>query len=158
MQNGSNATRSIVTGGLIAGIMDLTAASIFYGILRGRSPVVIFQSISSGLFGAKAYEGGFATAALGVALHFLIAFTATTVFYLLRRRFHFFVKYAIPAGILYGIWVYFFMSQIVLRLSAFPHQISVALTGILIHIFCIGLPIALITRKYSTPPAHPSPA
>jgi hypothetical protein len=157
MQNWSNATRSIVAGGLIAGIMDLTAASIFYGVLRGRSPIVIFQSISSGLFGAKAYEGGVPTAVLGVALHFLIAFTATAIFYLLSRRFPVLLKYAIPAGILYGVAVYFFMSQIVLPLSAFPHRTVVAITGIIIHIFCVGLPIALATRKFSTSPVYPSP-
>lgn len=151
-----NLNRGILVGGLICGSMDLTAASVFYGLLRGRSPVRIMQSVASGLLGAEAYNGGAASAVLGVALHFLIAFTATAVFYLLSRRLHFLLKYALPSGILYGIAVYFFMNRIVVPLSAFPHKTAPEITGIIIHIFCIGIPIALAIRRYSKT-IYPSP-
>ncbi len=149
----SKTNRAILIGGLMCGAMDLTAAIIVYGLLRGRSPVLIMQSIASGLLGAKSYEGDLATAALGVFLHFFIAFSAATVFFILSRRLHFLVQHAVVCGILYGIAVYFFMQLIVLPLSAFPHKTSFAfawlLVGLTIHIFCVGLPISLATRKYS---------
>jgi len=72
--------RAIVFGGLVAGVLDITAAFVIYG-LRGALPVRIPQSIANGLLGAAAYKGGFATAALGAALHFFIALVATAVYY-----------------------------------------------------------------------------
>ncbi len=73
----SNGWRAILSGGLIAGALDLTAAFVTnYWI----NPVRIMQSIASGLLGANSYAGGAATAALGVFLHFVIAFGATVVF------------------------------------------------------------------------------
>jgi len=51
---------------------------------RKTNPVS--QSIASGLLGPKAYEGGVATAILGVVLHFVIAIGAATVFYLVSRK------------------------------------------------------------------------
>ena len=153
LRSNSNATRAIFWGGLICGAMDLTAAIVMYGLVRGRSPVLIMQSIATGLLGAKSYEGGLKTAVLGVALHFLIATIWATVFYLASRKLTFLFRHPIVCGILYGIAVYFFMQLIVLPLSAFPHKISftfpVLATGLIIHMFCVGLPISLITSKYS---------
>jgi hypothetical protein len=149
----SNANRAILLGGLLCGALDLTAAIVVYGLMRGRSPILIMQSIASGLLGAKSYDGDAASASLGVFLHFFIAFSAAAVFYFVSRKLHFLVQYAIACGILYGIAVYFFMQLIVLPLSAFPHKSSFVLTwvglGVIIHIFCVGLPISLATRKYS---------
>jgi hypothetical protein len=69
------ALAAILWGGAIAGAFDLTYATVFYG-LRGVKPIRVSQSIASGLLGPKAYEGGFATAILGVVLHFVIAIGA----------------------------------------------------------------------------------
>ena len=148
-RNKSKAYQAILWGGLIAGCLDLTAAFIAFG-LQGTAPVRIMQSIASGLLGMDSYAGGFKTAALGVALHFLIATGATAVFYLLSRRLKFMVRQAIIAGLLYGAAVYFFMNLVVLPLSAFPHKIAFRfVTGLLIHLFCVGLPIALVVRRFS---------
>jgi hypothetical protein len=47
--------------------------------------------------------------------------------------------------------VYLYMYTVVLPLSAlrfkfFNQSASAILTGVLIHLFCVGLPIALVTR------------
>jgi uncharacterized membrane protein YagU involved in acid resistance len=148
----SKAYRSILWGGIIAGALDLTAALITNG-LRGASPLRIFQSIASGLIGAAAFRGGTLTAALGIALHFVIAFGAATVYYVLSRKLRFLVRQAIIGGLLYGIAVYFFMNLVVLPLSAIPFKVSfrsdLLITGLIVHMLCIGLPIALIVRRYS---------
>ena len=46
----------------------------------------MWQSIASGLLGKAAYEGGSATAPLGLALHFFIAFVMALVYVLAARR------------------------------------------------------------------------
>lgn len=132
--------------------MDMTAACIFYGILRGNPPIRIMQSVATGLLGAASYDGGITTAALGLFLHFVIAFSAATVFYFASRKLPVMIRHAIICGLLYGIAVYFFMQLIVVPLSAFPHKGKFTLvglaTGITIHMFCVGLPISL-TRKFA---------
>ena len=86
-------------------------------------------------------------------LHFVIAFGAAFVYYAASRRFDFLVRRPVVCGLLYGIAVYLLMNSIVLPLSAFPHKIwprfDGVLTGLVVHMLCVGLPIALIVRRYS---------
>jgi uncharacterized membrane protein YagU involved in acid resistance len=144
-------SKAILWGGLMCGVMDMTAACIFYGVLRGNPPIRIMQSVATGLLGAAAYDGGILTAALGLFLHFLIAFTAATVFYFASRKLPVMIRYTILCGLLYGIAVYFFMQLVVVPLSAFPHKgpftVRGLLTGITIHMFCVGMPISVAARK-----------
>lgn len=137
--------------GLIAGVLDITAAFITWGIKR-VSPVDILQGIASGLLGAKSFGGGWPTAALGAACHFLIAFSAATVFYLASRRLTFLTRHAVPSGVLYGVAVYVVMYWIVMPLSRYhsmPFSLSRAVVAIVTHMICVGLPIALVVRRYS---------
>jgi hypothetical protein len=56
------------------------------------------------------------------------------------------------SGIFYGIAVYFFMNRIVVPLSAarhHPFSLKMMLIGVVIHIFCVGLPISLLVRRFS---------
>src|SRR5260370_8425621 len=57
---------AIVVGGLIVGVLDLTYAILVYS---PKEPILIPQTIPSGLLGMKSYSGGARTAALGIALH-----------------------------------------------------------------------------------------
>lgn len=145
----SQAYQAIGWAGLLAGSLDITVAFVEAG-LEGRSPVSLLQGIAGGLLGMSSFRGGLATAALGLFFHFLIATTAAAVFYLACRKLKFLVKHAIPSGLLYGVVVYAFMNDIVLPLSAYhtkiapPHIMDVA-----VLMFMVGLPIALIVRKYS---------
>ena len=143
---------SILWGGLLCGVFDFTAACVTWAIRAGVRPIRIGQSIASGLLGASAYQGGWPTAILGVALHFLIAFTATTVFYIASRYFKFLVQQAILSGVLYGITVHLFMSRVVVPLSAFrrgPFSWTNFTIAIITHIICVGLPISLSVRRFS---------
>jgi len=142
----------ILWGGLIAGMMDITAAILTYKIRNNVPPVRILQSVASGLLGKDAFAGGAGTAALGLFLHFVIAFGATTVFYLASRKMPWLIQNAVVAGILYGIVVQQFMQQVVLPLSAF-HKAAFNFTalaiGLVTHVICVGLPIALAVKKFS---------
>ncbi len=144
--------KAILFGGLAAGILDITAASVNIWLSSGRGPVRTFQSVAGGLYGAATFNGGYRTAALGLALHFLIALTAAAVYYLASRKLRFMVSRPVLSGALYGIAVWLFMYLVVLPLSAWKvstYSFSSVATGVLIHIFFVGLPISLIVRRFS---------
>src|ERR1035441_7246188 len=79
---------AIFVGGLITGVLDLAYAIVVYS---PRKPILIPQTIATGVLGVKAYFGGLPTAVLGVILHFVIALGAATVFYLASRHLTFLV-------------------------------------------------------------------
>ena len=146
----SRAFRAIASAGLIAGILDITSAFVIAG-LKGMGSIRMLQGIASGLLGARSFEGGMATAGLGLAIHFLIAFTAASVFYAASRKFSFLTQHAVVSGLLYGIAVYVFMYWIVVPLAFVNarHSISRDLTAMIVHMVLIGLPIALVVRHFS---------
>jgi len=146
-----NALLAILWGGLLCGVLDITAALVVYGYM-GANPVRLLQGIAGGLLGPRTYGGGIVTALLGLLCHFVIAFSAAAVFVAASRVAPFLVRYAVPCGALYGAGVYFFMNRVVVPLSAaakFPFSFKMMVIGIVIHIFCVGLPIALAARRFS---------
>jgi hypothetical protein len=141
-----------VWGGLIAGVMDITAAFVVYGHY-GLKPLPLLKGIAAGLLGLRAFEGGPAVALLGLCCHFVIAFGAATVFFFASRSLLFLVRHAVPSGVLYGVAVYFFMNRIVVPLSGakkYPFSFKMMIIGVVIHIFCVGLPIAFSVRWFSS--------
>src|SRR5882757_313127 len=147
----SNSLLAVVWGGLACGVLDITAALVVYGYI-GAKPLRLLQGIAGGLLGPRAYAGGIATALLGLLCHFVIAFSAAPVFVAASRFAPFPVRQAVLSGVLYGIAVYFFMSRVVVPLSAaakFPFSLKMMVIGIIIHIFCVGLPVALAARRFA---------
>ena len=140
---------AIFVGGVVVGVLDLIYAILVYS---PRKPILIPQTIASGVLGIKSYDGGAQTVALGVVLHFLIALGAATVYYLASRRLAFLVDRAVLFGLIYGGLVYVFMHLVVLPLSAAPHRdmpLIYKVCEFVEHWFCVGLPIALFVRHYS---------
>ena len=137
--------------GLVAGVLDISSAFAL-GYPKGVGPIQVLQGVAAGLIGREsAIKGGLATAALGLAIHFFIAFVVTTVFYVASRKLIFLTQHPVISGLLYGIVVYGFMYWVVMPL-AYPvvhPSLSRDLTAICVHMFLIGLPIALIVRRYS---------
>jgi uncharacterized membrane protein YagU involved in acid resistance len=147
----SAALPTILTAGLVCGALDITAALVVYGQF-GLKPQPLLQGIAAGLLGESAFEGGYATAALGLVCHFIIAFLAAAVFYAVSRKWSFLVQHAAISGPLYGVAMYFFMQLVVLPLSnavRYPFTVRGMVIGVVIHIFCVGLPIALVVRRFS---------
>ena len=144
----SRALPAILRGGLAAGVLDITVAFVRWG-----KPFRIVQGIASGLLGPRAFQGGWGTAALGMALHFFIALSAA-IYYAASSKLTFLTRRAVVWGLLYGIAVYMFMSWVVVPLSALPESnapfsIGSLTISLLTHMFCVGLPIALTVRHYS---------
>ena len=140
---------AIFVGGLIVGVLDMLYAILVYS---PQNPIRVPQTIASGVLGVKSYSGGAQTAVLGVVLHFVIALSAATVYYIASRRLEILVHRAVLLGFLYGALVYLFMHLIVVPLSAAPkgHMPWIYQACEFVwHWFGVGLPIALSVRHYS---------
>lgn len=140
---------AIAIGGFIVGVLDMAYAIVVYS---PEHPILVPQTIASGLLGVKSYAGGIRTAVLGTALHFVIALGAATVYYLASRKLTFLIDHAVPAGMVYGALVYGFMHVIVLPLSNVRPghaPIIYRVAEFVWHWFGVGLPIALSVRHYS---------
>jgi hypothetical protein len=140
--------RALLLGGLTVGVLDGLDALVFFG-LRGVPPTRLFQGIASGLLGRPAFEGGMATALLGVLLHFFIAFAVVTAYHVAARWIPALAHRPWIFGPLYGLLVYAVMNFMVIPLSAIDARspsTGVLLNGLLIHALGVGLPAALSAR------------
>lgn len=142
--------RAIVRGGLIAGTLDIADALGFQWAM-GRSAVRVLHYIASGLLGREAaYSGGAAAAALGLLLHYVIAFSAATAYVVTSLEFPVLVRRPVVCGMAYGLVVQAVMHFIVLPLAGFRGGLPWGLPLVnltLAHLFCVGLPIGLSARR-----------
>ena len=157
-----SAGRAILWGWLSCGVLDITSA-IVISIASGSTPIRMLQGIAGAVLGAKAFERGFATAAMGLAMHFLVALTATLVFYGLSRRIPAMVEHAVPAGLLFGVFWLLVMYRGVIPLLAALRPLYLENVvkrpppplwplPVLVHMTCVGLPIALAVRAFGPRP------
>ena len=151
----SRAASSVVLGGLVAGAFDITYAIVFSYLRRGVLPSRVLQSVASGLLGPAAYDGGTPVAALGLGLHFFIALAAAAIYFFASQYLPVMVARPVLAGAVYGFGIYVFMNWVVIPLSRigprpFPHW-DTLVTGLLVHMFLIGVPIALAVRRARIP-------
>jgi hypothetical protein len=151
----------LYAGGLV-GVLDITAACINARVAYGFSPARVLKGVAGGLLGRSAIEGGLGTAALGLMMHFTMALTVVTIFYALSRRFHLPQKLSrvVAVGLLYGAAVFVvnnfatapFMSWV---RSLYLHtpvlfKPPMGWTQLAIHLFCVGLPIALVMHRFAS--------
>src|SRR5215472_6650619 len=111
--NNPQAVRAIASTGLIVGFLDILSAFVIWW-QRGVALQHGLQGIAAGLLATKSYTGGIATASLGLALHFFVAFVVVSIFYLASGKIRFLTKRPFVSGISYGIGVYIVMYWIVL--------------------------------------------
>jgi hypothetical protein len=153
--------KPILYAGALVGVLDITAACIQVYIASGMMPIRLLQGVASGLLGRGTLGGGFATAALGLLMHFTMALTVAAIFYALSRRLPLPQKLAgvVAVGVLYGAAVFAvnnyatapFLSWVrSLYLHtpiSFRHPMG--WSQFVIHLFCVGLPIALVMHRYA---------
>ena len=147
--------QAILYGTLVVGTLDALDAIVFFGLRSGAQPIRIFQGIASGLIGPAARQGGLKTAALGVFLHYFIAFGIVTTYVLVSRRVRLLTRHPVMCGLLYGLVAYAVMNLVVIPLSKIggPSMPAtpVLANGLLIHMFGVGLPSALFARAAAKP-------
>ena len=152
MPSADSPTKTILLAGFIAGCCDITAALIVYCTLLPLTPTRLLQGIAAGILGRQAaYAGGAKTAALGLLCHFVIALGAAATYFAVTRFLPFLNRInLLMSAAIWGTIVYFFMQYVTLPLSriGMPRfNLKFTIIGLIIHFFCIGLPITAITRR-----------
>jgi hypothetical protein len=153
--------KPILYAGAIVGVLDITAACINAHVVAGFTPARVLKGVAGGLLGRSALEGGFATATLGLVMHFTMALTVAAIFYVLSRPFPLPQKFSgvLLVGLLYGAAVFAvnnfgtapFLSWF---RSLYLHtpilfKPPMGWSQLVIHLFCVGLPTALVVAHYS---------
>jgi len=149
---------AILTGWLLCGVLDITAACLQAWIQAGRAPADVLRGVASALWGRAALTGGPGMAAIGLVMHFTVALTATMVFYGLSRRFP--VLRTAPLwiiGPLYGVVVFCAMNYGTLPALSWLRSLylhtapqwpgSMRWPQLAIHLVCVGMPIAWGVRR-----------
>jgi hypothetical protein len=142
-------------GGGVGGLLDAIYATVLWGMILGSSPTAVWQSVASGLLGKASFQGGTATAALGLALHFFIAFVMALVYVRAARRLPVLLARPILMGVLYGFVLYVVMNFVVVPLSAIgfraPNLIG-SIRALIPHILLVGPVISLVAARRGSMP------
>ena len=144
-----SAFETIVYGGLAIGVLDFLDATLFFGLYSGAPFQRIWQGVSAGMLGSEAARaGGWNSAALGILLHFVVAFCVATVYYLAARNISFLIRHPVISGLIFGVLAHFVMKYVVIPLSAIgtagPYTLPNFLNSVIGHALVVGLPVALI--------------
>ena len=150
--------QAILTGWLLCGVLDITAACIQARIQAGRTPAMVLKGVASALWGRTALDAGAGMAAIGLVMHFTVALTATLVFYTLSRRVAFLrTAPLLIVGPLYGVVVFAAMNYGTLPVLSWVRSLylgntprwpgSMSWPQLGIHLLCVGLPIVLGVRR-----------
>jgi hypothetical protein len=150
--------QAIVTGWLLCGVLDITAACLQAWIQTGRAPADVLRGVASALWGPTAMTGGPGMAAVGLAMHFTVALTATLIFYALRRRMA--ILRIAPlwiVGPLYGVVVFCAMNYGTLPALSWLRSLylhtpprwpgPMGWPQLAIHLVCVGTPIVWGVRR-----------
>jgi len=155
---GVTTRQAIVTGWLLCGILDITAACIQAWIQAGRTPGATLKGVASALWGRSAMDAGAGMAAIGLVMHFTVALTWTFVFYALTRRIAFLrTAPLLVVGPLYGVLVFSLMNYGTLPFLSWVRSFylgtpprwpgSMGWPQFAIHMICVGLPIVWGVRR-----------
>src|SRR5262245_31999325 len=150
--------QAILSGWLLCGVLDITGAFVQAWIQAGRAPTDVLRGVASALWGAAAMKAGPGMAAIGLAMHFTVALTATLVFYALSRRIAFLRTGPLwIVGPLYGIVVFCAMNYGTLPALSWLRSLylhtpprwpgTMSWPQLFIHMMCVGTPIAWGVRR-----------
>ena len=110
----------LVVSALVAGTCDICYATGFSYLRSGVAPSRVLDFVASGALGADAYTGGTATAAIGLAFHYLIALMFTAFFFAAARVQPALIRHPVISGMVYGLAIYMVMNFVVIPLSRIP--------------------------------------
>ena len=136
---------------LLAGILDITAACIQAYVTRQTTPDVVLQYIASGLLGKAAFSGGVGVLLLGLVIHFAIVSACAIVFFIAYPKIRFLKATVFLNAFLIAIIAWTVTTRIIIpfsKINAAPFDISRALIAIAILFFCVGIPIAVMTKRF----------
>ena len=153
--------RATLSAGLLAGACDILSVILFYRV-RGVSAERILHSVAAGALGREAArDGGIATAALGLGLHFVIAFAFAGFFCVVASRRPRLLKAPLLIGPVYGALVWLVMQRVVLPLSAVPPPSFPPpdwVPAFIAHLLFVGPPIVFRARRWLRPTNDAAPS
>jgi uncharacterized membrane protein YagU involved in acid resistance len=109
-----NSIRTAVYAGLLAGTIDIGAASA----INAAAPDRVLRAVASGLLGRGAAHGGAWVPVLGMILQCAMSIVIAGVFLAAAAKAPILLRRWIPAGIAYGVVIFFVMNYVVVPLSA----------------------------------------
>ena len=150
--------QAILAAWLLCGVLDISAACLQAWIQAGRAPADVLRGVASALWGRDALTAGTGMAAVGLAMHFTVALTATLIFYALSRRMA--ALRSAPLwiiGPLYGVIVFSAMNYGTLPALSWLRSLylhtpprwpgSMSWPQLAIHMVCVGPPIVWGVRR-----------
>ena len=141
--------QAVLLGGLVAGTIDIGAASL----ISWRSPIFICQAVASGLLGRASFAGGMQTTFAGLLLQWVMSLFIAAIYVIasawlpaLKRRW-------IAGGLAYGVGIFFVMNYVVVPLSAVhrvPHFTVQTFVENMLAMLLFGLIVAFFARRTGT--------
>jgi hypothetical protein len=124
-----SALNTIVVAGLISGTVDIGAAAL----INLLSPVVILQAIASGLIGQASFNGGAASALLGLLLQWAMSMLIAALYLAFTARLPHLRRRWTRTGLVAGVVIFLVMNYLVVPLSAAPFRPHLDLRALLMH-------------------------
>ena len=130
-------------------------------VAYGYAPARLLKGVAGGLLGRSAVEGGFSTAALGLLMHFDDGADCGSNFLRVKPTALIAQKLSgvVAVGLLYGAAVFAvnnfatapFLSWVRSLYLHTPISFKPPMgwLQLVIHLFCVGLPIALVMHRYA---------
>lgn len=145
--------RPILAGGLIAGTLDIGAASLINLV----SPVLILHYIASGVLGTRAFTIGAAASYLGLALQWSMSILIAAIYFAVTSRWRSLRARWRLGGLSAGIVIFLVMNFVVMPLSAAPityreileHFRPLKYAANLLAMFVFGLIVAYCAYRFA---------
>jgi hypothetical protein len=144
---------AILLGGLIAGTIDIGSAALIYWV----NPVVVLQSIASGVLGRESFLEGTPSALLGLGLQWAMGLVIAAIYVVSCRPLPVLVHRWIAGGLAYGVTIFFIMNYAVVPLSRamakphLPHFSPAKFVENMLAMLLFGLVVAFFAQRSATP-------
>jgi uncharacterized membrane protein YagU involved in acid resistance len=134
----------ILLGGLIAGTIDIEAASLINKV----NPALILQVIAGGVLGKASFRMGLTSVIFGLGLQLAMSVLIAAIYVGAARRLPMLKRRWIGAGLAYGVAIYLVMNYVVVPLSAakMAKFSVVGLAANLLAMLLFGLIVAFCAR------------
>jgi uncharacterized membrane protein YagU involved in acid resistance len=135
----------ILLGGLIAGTIDIEAASLINKV----NPALILQVIAGGVLGKASFRMGLTSVIFGLGLQLAMSVLIAAIYVGAARRLPVLKRRWIGAGLAYGVAIYLVMNYVVVPLSAAKIAAKFSVVGLaanLLAMLLFGLIVAFCAR------------
>lgn len=136
-------------GGLIAGTIDIGAATLINGV----DPIMILHAIASGVLGRASFFEGGPSAILGLVLQWAMSLIIATIYVMSCKPLPVLARRWVVGGLAYGVAIFFVMNYVVVPLSMamarphLPHFSPAKFAENLLAMLLFGLIVAFFAQR-----------